>query len=366
MGAAGVDLDVLVVGAGPAGCAAAILCAQRGLRVALLEREPFPRDRPGETLHPGVEPLLQQLGLGDALRTADFPRHPGIWVRWDADTRFEPFGADGEGPWLGFQAWRATFDSLLLERARGLGVVIWQPCRADMPTLDGARVTGVRTSGETLPARFIIDAAGASHWLARKLSLDIRHYSPRLTVRYGYARGECPARDDAPALVADDSGWTWTARVRLRLYGWARLTWHDARGLDPSPPEELRGLAARGPVRAADVTWRMVSEPAGPGYFLAGDAAALLDPTASHGVLKGLMSGMMAAHLCAKVIKEGASEQQASREYRSWLAGWFEADIARLTELYARLPQCDWARPARPRSEPGSQRPSTSDAERRE
>ncbi len=346
MDAGRAGLDVLVLGAGPAGCAAAILCAQRGLRVALLERELFPRDRPGETLHPGVEPLLRQLGLGDALESAGFLRHPGVWVRWDSDLRFEPFGADEGGPWLGFQAWRADFDSLLLEHVRSLGVSIRQPCRAVAPMLDGARVTGVRASRETLAARFVIDAAGAGHWLARKLSLDIRRRSPRLTARYGYARGECPARDDAPALVADEAGWTWTARVRPRLYGWARLTWRDARGLDTSPPEELSGLAARGPVRAADVTWRMVGEPAGPGYFLAGDAAALLDPTASHGVLKGLMSGMMAAHLCARVIKEGASEQQASCEYRSWLAGWFEADIARLTELYARLPQCDWARPA--------------------
>lgn len=342
MDAAWGDLDVLVLGAGPAGCAAAILCAQRGLRVALLEREAFPRDRPGETLHPGVEPLLRQLGLGDALESAGFLRHPGVWVRWDSDLRFEPFGADGGGPWLGFQAWRADFDSLLLERVRMLGVSIRQPCRAVAPTLDGARVTGVRASCETLAARFVIDAAGAGHWLARKLSLDIRRRSPRLTARYGYARGECPVRDDAPALVADEAGWTWTARVRPQLYGWARLIWRDAQRSDTEPPEELRALTPYGPVRAADVTWRMVSDPAGPGYFLAGDAAALLDPAASHGVLRGIMSGMMAAHLCAAVIKDGASEQQAAREYCDWLAGWFEADVARLGELYACLPQCNW------------------------
>lgn len=335
-------LDVLVLGGGPAGCAAAILCAQHGLGVALLERERFPRDRPGETLHPGVEPLLRQLGLGDALQLAGFLRHPGIWVRWDADLRFEPFGADSSGPWLGFQAWRADFDSMMLERARSLGVIVRQPCRAVAHVLDGARVSGVRASCGTLSARFVIDAAGSSHWLARKLSLDIGRRSPPLTVRFGYASGECPARDDAPALVADEAGWTWTARVRPQLYGWARLSWRDARRSDAAPPEEMRALTLHGHVRAADVTWRMVSEPAGPGYFLAGDAAALLDPAASHGVLRGIMSGMMAAHLCAAVIKDGVSEQQAAHEYRRWLTDWFEADVASLRELYARLPQCDW------------------------
>ena len=48
--------DVVVVGGGPAGSSAAISCAEAGLRVALLERERFPRDLPGETLPPGVEP----------------------------------------------------------------------------------------------------------------------------------------------------------------------------------------------------------------------------------------------------------------------------------------------------------------------
>ena len=336
------DFDVIVLGAGPAGCAAAILCAQNSLRVTLLEREVFPRHRPGETLHPGVEPLLQQLGLGDALGAAGFLRHRGIWVRWESELRFEPFGADDDGPWSGFQAWRATFDALMLERARHSGVVVRQPCRATGLMLDGVRVTGVRSSCRPLTARFVIDATGGGHWLARKLSLTIRRYSPRLMVRFGYVRGDCAVRDDAPALVADDAGWTWTARVRPQLYNWTRLSWRARRQSDTAPPEELRDLVPQGPARAADVTWRRVTEPAGPGYFLVGDAAALLDPAASHGVLKGLMSGMMAAHLCTRIIKDGASEQQAAREYRRWLAGWFEADVARLSELYARLPQCDW------------------------
>jgi flavin-dependent dehydrogenase len=49
--------------------------------------------------------------------------------------------------------------------------------------------------------------------------------------------------------------------------------------------------------RGADVTWRIISPAAGPGFFLVGDAVAVLDPASSHGVLKALMTGMMAAHL---------------------------------------------------------------------
>ena len=88
------DADVAIVGGGPAGAAAALWCARQGLRVVLLERERFPRHRPGETLHPGVEPLFAQLGVAEAVLGAGFTRHLGTWVSWSGPRRFEPFGAD--------------------------------------------------------------------------------------------------------------------------------------------------------------------------------------------------------------------------------------------------------------------------------
>src|SRR5262249_51602234 len=65
-----IDTDVAVIGGGPGGSAAAITCAARGWRVHLFERATFAGadfagDRPGETLHPGVEPVLAQLGVAD-------------------------------------------------------------------------------------------------------------------------------------------------------------------------------------------------------------------------------------------------------------------------------------------------------------
>lgn len=330
--------QAIVLGGGPAGCAAAILCAQRGLSVALLERTRFPRHRPGETLHPGIEPLLEQLGLAGAVLSAGFPRHAGTWVQWDGARRFEPFGADEQGPWLGFQAWRADFDAIMLERAQAVGVRIHQPCRALRPLLDGSRVVGVATTDGPLHAPVIIDAAGGGHWLARKLGAHVQTYSPRLIARYGYATGERPVLDAAPVITADPAGWTWIARVRPRLYHWTRLSLRSERPPADWLPEELRELERQGRMRGADVTWRMVTSPAGPGYFLVGDAAAVLDPASSHGVLKAIMSGMMAGHLIAQTRTGTCSEQRAALEYRRWLANWFHADVGRLKQLYASLP----------------------------
>lgn len=109
--------------------------------------------------------------------------------------------------------------------------------------------------------------------------------------------------------------------------------------------------------KSADATWRMVQEAAGPGYFIVGDAAAVLDPASSHGVLKAMMSGIMAAHLIVKFIESGVEqvsqveptlratqsskathiETRCLETYRQWLENWFLHDANRLRELYSQF-----------------------------
>lgn len=330
--------DVIIIGGGPGGTAAAISCAQRGARVVILEGESFPRHRPGETLHPGIEPLLQQLGVAEQVLQAGFLRHEGNWVQWDGERRFVPFGADAGGPWRGFQVWRAEFDAILLERAKSLGVQVRQPCRAERPILKGNRIAGVVTSDGEIHASFVVDATGRKQWLARKMDLQVNTYSPRLIARFGYVEGDCPIRDDAPAIVADNKGWTWTARVRPQVYQWTRLSF-DKEAVEPDwLPEEFRGLKPLGKMSGAEMTWRATAQPAGRGYFLVGDAAAVLDPASSHGVLKAIMSGMMAGHLLPQIIQGKQREDHATAGYCKWIRDWFEHDVGELTKLYSTLP----------------------------
>lgn len=330
--------DVLVVGGGPGGCAAAIRCAQLGLKVVLIESKPFPRTHPGETLHPGVEPLLKQLGVLEPVLAAGFLRHNGNWVQWSAESEFVPFGEDDSGEWLGFQAWRADFDPILLNRARALGVKVIQPCRASRLVMDGCRVIGVETSLGTFRAAKIIDATGDHHWLAQQLGLEISYHSPRLIAYYGYVTGECPARDHAPAIAADSSGWTWTAKVGLQLYQWTRLSFVEQKIAKDWLPNEFLGLKIYQPMRAANVTWRIVSKPAGCGYFLVGDAAMVLDPTSSHGVLKAIMSGIWVGHAIASELLGNLTEQEAIDHYCLWIHNWFLHDVKNLSSLIAKLP----------------------------
>jgi flavin-dependent dehydrogenase len=330
------DADVVVVGGGPAGSAAAIACASRGLRVLLLERDAFLLDRPGETLHPGVEPLLAQLGVTQKLAQVTGARHEGIWIEWGAPRRFELYGAGSDGLWRGFQVSRAEFDTLLLERARELGAQIRKPCAVIGPLVSEACLDGVLTSEGPVVARVVVDATGRSRWLGRALGVESPARSPRLIVRYGYVEGACPARDAAPALVGDHEGWTWTARVNHRKYQWTRLNF----GRQPDAdwlPDEFRDLAPLGRSRGADVTWRMADEVARPNWFMVGDAAAILDPSSSHGVLKALMTGVMAGHLIAGVLHGKAPAIEAAQAYQAWIASWYNADIKTLRQFYRML-----------------------------
>ena len=139
------DTDVAVIGGGPAGSAAAIACAQQGLRVRLFERDTLVGERVGEALHPGVEPVLRQLGVADALLSVTGARHAGIWVDWARTRCFQPYGHDADGPWRGFQVMRAAFDRLLIDRARALGVAVAQPCAVSGVLREDFRVAGVYT-----------------------------------------------------------------------------------------------------------------------------------------------------------------------------------------------------------------------------
>lgn len=331
------DYDVVIIGAGPAGCAAAIACAQHGLRVAIVERLSFPRERPGETLHPGIEPLLKQLGVMNQVQAGEFIRPFGNWVTWDKERNFTPFGNDADGAWSGFQIPRSILDGFLLAKAIALGVHALQPCHAKKVLLENGRVMGVQTLTGTLSCRQLVDASGAHGWLTRQLGLGSRCYSPPLTALYGYTSGTID--ESALGIFADRLGWYWTAQVGRKLYHWTRLYFeHDQICKASAVPSSFEHLTRVGKMQGADVTWRICDQSAGSGYFIVGDASAVIDPGASHGVLKALMSGMMAAQAVVEGCANPTNQEVISLQYQRWIRDWFESDVKRMRELYRAHP----------------------------
>jgi flavin-dependent dehydrogenase len=295
------------------------------LRTALLERTAIPVEKPGETLHPGVEPIFRKLGVRDSVLAANFVRHHGFWRVTNGEHAFMPYAPAGQ-KWFGFQAVRSRLEEILIRAALSSGVDLLTPFRANDAVVEHGRIAGIIAGNNIIPCRIVIDCTGATQWLRRRLELKNTFASKRLIARYAYSSQ--PALGDGvyPVFRWDENGWTWSAPVGQAQHAYVSL---DLAG--------FRNYAACYEVpgtRGADVTWRLLHECAGQGYFIAGDAAAVLDPASSHGVLKAMMSGMLAAELAAKVIRKMMPARVSSDYFRAWTANWFWSDVAALRKLY--------------------------------
>jgi flavin-dependent dehydrogenase len=322
--------DVLIVGAGPAGCAAAIRAASHGLSVALLEKLRFPRHVPGEALHPDVQPLFDQLGLTETISNAGFIRYPGWILTRDSESTFVPFGNKSRLR-FGYQAWRSELDSILLAQAQRAGADVFQrDGRVDL-ILSGDRIVGLNVTDRPLSCRYLVDASGTTRWLSRKMRLEVTRLSPQLVAEYGYVTGDSHL-GILPEFHEHACGWTWLARVTSDCCQCVRLSL-DAAIETPPLPEPFDGVRLRG----ANVTWRLVQECAGPGYFLCGDAAATLDPAASSGVARAMAAGIKAADLIAGVQASTMSESDAVHVYRDWVGREVAAQAVQLASRYAGL-----------------------------
>jgi flavin-dependent dehydrogenase len=317
-------VKVAILGAGAAGSAAALVLQRSGIQACLVECAPFPRYRPGETLHPGIAPLLERLGVASVLERSTV-RHQGTWVDWGGSTAFVPFGSDADGPWRGYQLPREILDNALLQAALERGAILLTARAHDILRKPSGAVGGIVTSKGGIDADYVFDCTGANAWLLRRLGVPLLPQSPALFASIGYASGDCAAA--LPCIRADRQGWTWLAQVDSRRYHWTRVTQRAARPPADWAPPSYAGLHVEC-VRGADVSWRIARRCAGPGWFACGDAAARLDPSSSHGVLHALMSGMMAAHMVARQAPAMA------RMYHDWLAEWFAHDSAELARNY--------------------------------
>jgi flavin-dependent dehydrogenase len=320
------NVDVLVMGAGPAGSAAAIHAARKGLNVALVERAAFPRDLPGEALLPEAEGLFRKLGVLKRVADTHFIRAPGLIVQ--NKRRHVILFSDGNKIRFGYLAWRAELDALLLDRARAEGVHVFQPVRVTSVLLDERRV---RTDRAEIRFRYLVDATGSKSILHRELHLEVRRISPPLIARYGYVFDES-ATGVMPVFHDHACGWTWLSRVRSDRSQFVQLALEESVTLPALPPPYDTIARPRG----ADVTWRFAPACAGPGYFLCGDAASVLDPAASSGVGRALSSGLKAAELILRVTK-GLDPARAAATYRRWSLRQFTGCARHLAVRYAEL-----------------------------
>ena len=352
------DVDVLVVGGGPAGSAAATMLARKGWRVRLYERDRFPREHVGESLLPASMPVLAEIGALPAVEAAGFLPKYGATMVWGRDPDPWSWSFRESSPQYphAFQVVRARFDEILLRNAAAQGVDVREGHRvlaADAGP-DGAtlRVEDGEGREHTARARFVVDASGQAGLIGRARGLREPDPFFRNLAVYGYYEGgsRLPEPDANNILIESiEDGWLWAiplhtglvstgvvvdsavGRERIGALGpEAFFREHVASG--PHTAALLEGAAlVEGPTVVRD--WSYSSrELAGDGFVLAGDAACFVDPLFSSGVHLALSSGVLAAAYVTSALNDPELGRAAAAVYSEQYRQQYEhfRELARL------------------------------------
>ena len=323
--------DLLVVGAGPAGVAAAITAQRRGLSVALIDRATFPRDKTcGDGLTAAALRHLEDLGVTVPGLPTTQPIAT-VMVRSPSGRVIElPLPDNGHYATV---TTRLDLDAALVNRAAEVGV----------PVITGAAVTAidvtqtgvsVSTDTATFSARFVIGADGHYSAVRRLVSPEPAHDLGSSHAFRQYFTG-----------VEDDRLWVVFERDLLPGYAWvfplpggrANVGLGVIRGSRGTRGEPIRGkeLAARwrdvltrpsirailGPRAEPEAAHRAWPIPAAfdprrcsAGRVLfAGDAAGVVDPMTGEGIAQALESGVLAAH----AVADGGPVAAVAARYRT-------------------------------------------------
>lgn len=300
--------DLLVIGGGPAGAAAAIRAARAGLTVTLFEKGLYGRDKVcGDGLTPRAIAALDELKveLDGAHRIDGLRMIAGRRVRelpWPAGGRFPAHGA----------VWpRRRFDAHLLDAAIAAGAEIRFGVEA-LPIVESGVVAGVVAGGERFGAPLTILAAGAQGAAAKLLGaerdpdepfgLAIRAYAetPRHAERHLEA---CLSLRDEHGTPVPGYGWIFPAgdgTVNIgvgalsTMKGFKRL---NLNALLAQYEAIVREPWSLGPLLDKPRAWRLPMSSVrrhGPGWVAVGDAAGFINPMNGEGIDYGLESGMLA------------------------------------------------------------------------
>jgi geranylgeranyl reductase family protein len=332
------DFDVAVVGAGPGGSAAAITLARAGVRVALIDRQEFPRTKPcGDLIGCGGIALARTLGV-DAATLAPYPPLHGAVVvapgtrplvlhtgrRADDDARVIP---------------RHIFDTALVRVAEQAGATFIRLHVRDL-IHDRGKIIGVRggdaRATTIVHARAVIGADGYGSRIARAVRGDdttrggqvgvaLRAYATGFALPHAWEHCLVFAYD---AQTAPGYGWLMPLPDGGANIGIGTL----APGTHAPDTARLRDLFRRftagtpwlaGTTIADDPpprTWPLALAPrrgplVGDGVLLIGEAAALVGPMTGAGIYPAMQSGVWAGEALIAALHTGDLSRRALMPY---------------------------------------------------
>jgi geranylgeranyl reductase family protein len=328
------DVDVVIVGGGPAGASTAFTLANAGVNVTVVDRERFPRDKPcAEYLSPQASRVLHDMGVLQQIESLGPSQLAGMIVRAPSGRRLRGDFAANHG-YRGFRdrglaIRRQVLDAMLLDAARGAGARAVEGTRVvDILRDATGSVRGIRTSSGEIRASIVIGADGLRSVVGRRLGLVRAGRFPRRVALVSHWRGIADMgeygemhveRDGYIGIAPVDAGLvnvaivipaSRAASIHGNLAGFADAWIAKRPHLAPRFARARRedGVVATGPFNMrARRAWA-------PGALLVGDAADFFDPFTGEGIYAALRGGEMAAAAALRVLERPTSDE-ALREY---------------------------------------------------
>jgi geranylgeranyl reductase family protein len=323
--------DVIVIGAGPGGSAAAKRCAEPGLRTLILEKKKLPRDKvcSGLLFSRSAKALVEE-EFGELPQEVVLANLSGfiIWVP-NVGQRKVIFDTP--------VTWRKDLDYWMNQRAKEKGVEIWEGTTVRKISAEGnqCRVT-VRKEGveQELEARFVVGADGTNSVTRKSLFPELKVtyniayrecYQGRLDLEEGFTYIVFPHQHYRPNFwIIPKGGEYFTLEGGLKeLKGEIRDILADYGFRDPKPlwKDGCQGRA---------LLFKQLSSgsftPAKGNVLLVGDAAGLKIPVNGEGIHTAIKSGLLAANSIVEATRTG---QAVSEIY-----------IGQLSHLQATLTSC--------------------------
>jgi flavin-dependent dehydrogenase len=312
----GAGYEVVVIGAGPAGSVLASLLGLAGRSVLVLERGHHPRHHVGESLTPSSNFIWERIGFLEKMEREGFVHKPG--AAWTAPRApvgrcaklwLNEFPIPGNPRPYTFQIEREVFDDMLARHARECGAEVREGVRVEEVLMRDGRAVGVRTldedgRSEEIAAGLVADASGRRCLLATQLGLRSNDPTFSQFAVYSWFRNVKPPPPGTDGMILLhfldlERAWAWqiplrggkwsvgfvTDRRDFKKSGTTTEDWVERLMHRNATLEHYLSEAERvQPWRIeADYSYK-VSQLAGPGWLLVGDALRFVDPVFSTGV----------------------------------------------------------------------------------
>ena len=353
-------VDVLVIGAGPAGSIATSMMHQQGLKVKVVEKEKFPRFVIGESLLPRVMDHLEEAKLLDAVKKASFQEKFGAkFVRGNEICDFNFSDQFSKGWTWTWQVPRANFDQILSDTVAAMGVSVEQETAVTNIKFNGTKSTTTVVNKEGLSkqieANFIVDASGYGRVIPRMFNLEKpSNFDPRKTHFTHFKDLKRPTGIDGnriTVVVHQKRTWIWIIPFSNGITSVGFVADPEFfKDFSEDPIERMKAIVAED-VHTKDrfANAEMMFAPRtiegyaistkqlyGDGFVLVGNATEFLDPVFSSGVTFAMESGNRAGKLVSKFLKGEQVDwqkeytdhmMQGINTFRSYVSAWYEGDL---------------------------------------